>query len=70
MKKRLERACPAKIDIEPTKDIVEVDAPEQVLTAESRHPGKSARIVFGALFWIGQHRIRFSDFLETILRTR
>ena len=48
-----EWAAAAKVKIEPAEDIVKIDAAEQVLLAEAFHAGKSAGIVFGALFRVG-----------------
>ena len=70
MKEALEWAVSAKVKIEPAEDIVEIDAAIQVFLAESFHPGKSAAIVFGALFRVGQDGIGLCDFLEAFLCSR
>ena len=67
----LERsAAKPEIEVEAAEQIFEIDAAEQVLSTESSHARKTARIVFGPLFRIGEHRIGFGDFLEALLGAR
>jgi hypothetical protein len=57
----------AKIEIEPSKNILKIDTPEQILPAEPLHPGESARIILGPFLRIGQNCICLGNFLEAFL---
>lgn len=65
-----EGASAAKIEIESAENILEIDAAEQVLPAESGHSGKAAAVVFAAFRRVGENGIGFGDFLETLLGAR
>ena len=70
MKKTFKRAAHAKVEVQPAENIIEIDAAEQVLLTETLHTGEAARIVFGALFRVGQDGIGLGYFLEALLGSR
>jgi len=58
----------AETKSQPSKDLVEIDACEQVLGRDAGG-GKTTRIVGGALLGIRQYRVSLRDLLEALLRT-
>lgn len=57
----------AEIEIEPSKNILKIDTPEQILPAEPLHTRESARIILGPFFRIRQNCICLGNFLEAFL---
>lgn len=67
VKKPLERTGTAKVEIQPAKQVVEIDPAEQIFLAESLHSRETADIIFSALLRVGQDSIRLGNFLKALL---
>ena len=57
----------AEVEAEPAEDVLEVDAAEQVFGREAGNAGLAARVVFGALLGVVEHRVGGGDLLEFLL---
>jgi hypothetical protein len=60
----------SEIEMQPTENILEVDAAKQVLGSKSCYAGKSAGVVFGPFLWIGKNRVGLRDFLKAFFCAR
>lgn len=67
VKKPLERTGAAKVEIQPAKQVVEIDPAEQIFLAESLHSRETADIIFSALLRVGQDSIRLGNFFKALL---
>src|SRR5574340_699878 len=66
--KAVEQPHAAEIGVEPAKQILEIDAAEQVFRGEAGDPGKAVGVIFGPLLRVGQDGVGFRDLLEFRLR--
>lgn len=69
-KKAAQKTVGAKIKVEATKNILKIDAAEQILPGEPRHTGKPSRIVLGPFLRVRQNRIGLGNFLKAFFSSR
>lgn len=70
VKEPFKRAAAAEIEIETSENVFKINAPEQVLAAETGHSCEAAAIILLAFFGVGKDSVGFGNFLEALLGTR